>query len=346
MAANPFETSNPFAVTAPGVPSTSTVTAPGQAATQAASAEGYQATTATTERMSPTLRTVQDNELVQKQLEQIIGNDSPLIQRARQKALEGMNARGLVNSSMAMGAADAAMYDTALPIARDDAATFSGAARDNQAVTNDSSKFNAGEFNQTSRTNAGLISRASEFGAGEQNRANLSNADAVNRAALQSNDQVFRASVSNADATNRATLQANDQTFRASLANAEPQTQAALSVLDSELAQTRQNSATASEVYRQYQSSATAILTSDLPEESKQAAINTLLNSTRQAMRFTQAMDLADIDAILTMPDITRVNATAGGAAGASSDPVKPSRTSGDPAPQAPAYYDYGNQSF
>ena len=79
-----------------------------------------------------------------------------------------------------------------------------------------------------------------------------------------------------------------------------------------------------------------------MPDEAKQGAINTLLNSTRQAMRFTQAMDLAQIDAILTMPDITRVNTTSGAATSTNANAPPPGASPsapGAPAP-APVYYD------
>lgn len=307
MPTNPFETTNPFAVTAPGVPSAQTVDAPTSAPTVEAQAQGYQATTAATERADPTLRTVQDNELVQKQLEQIIGNDSPLIQRARARATEQMNARGLVNSSMALGAADTAVYDAALPIAQADAATYGGAARDNQAVQNSMAQFNAGESNQTGRANAGLINQAAQFGAQAGNTASLANAESANRAALQTNQQQFQASTANADAANRMAMQTNDQQFRAALSNADPQIRAALSVLDNEFAAQRQASGTASEVWRQYQQSATAIMTSDLPAESKDKMIRELTDQTRQAMLATRAFDsVEEIDAILTLPPLPR----------------------------------------
>lgn len=334
MATNPFETDNPFSVTAPAAPSTAGATLPGNAQTSYADAStagstGYDATTATTQRADATLRTVQDNELVQRQLEQIIGNDSPLIQRARARAQEGMASRGLVNSSMALGAADAAAYDVALPIAQADAGTFSGAARDNQAVQNSMAQFNAGESNTTSRTNAGLINTAAQFGADAGNRAELSNADAAtrvsmanagaaNQSALQSSAQQANAAMQYASDTNRAALQANDQQFRAAMGAADASTRGALAQMENEFAEQRQSSAAASEVYRQFQSSATMIMTSDLPAESKQQMINELQEQTRRAMLLTSALDASRIDEILTMAPLP----TRAGAAAPAADPA------------------------
>lgn len=65
------------------------------------------------------------------QLESTLAADGPLMQQARSRALQTMNGRGLTNSSMATGAADAAMYDTALKIAQPDAQTYATAAKSN-----------------------------------------------------------------------------------------------------------------------------------------------------------------------------------------------------------------------
>jgi len=85
---------------------------------------------------------VKPNQTVQDQLQQIIANDSPLMQQARARALQSANSRGLLNSSMAITAGDSALYDAAMPIAQQDASTYADAA-----------KFNTGELNTFSRDN-------------------------------------------------------------------------------------------------------------------------------------------------------------------------------------------------
>lgn len=79
---------------------------------------------------------VAPNETVRSQLEQIIADDSPLMQQARARALQTANSRGLLNSSMAMTAADSAMYDAAMPIATQDAATYARAGEFNANTAN------------------------------------------------------------------------------------------------------------------------------------------------------------------------------------------------------------------
>jgi len=56
------------------------------------------------------------------EVSKIIAEDSPLMQQARTRGLQSMAPRGLVNSSMAVGASEAAMYDAAVPIAQQNAA--------------------------------------------------------------------------------------------------------------------------------------------------------------------------------------------------------------------------------
>lgn len=89
---------------------------------------------------------VAPNETVRSQLQQIIADDSPLMQQARARALQTANTRGLLNSSMAMTAADSAMYDAAMPIATQDAATYARAG-----------EFNANTANTFSRDNNAFV---------------------------------------------------------------------------------------------------------------------------------------------------------------------------------------------
>lgn len=75
--------------------------------------------------------TVDSNQLVRDQFGNLIDPNSPLMQKARTQALERMGERGLINSSLATTAADSAMYDAALGIAKQDASTYADAAKTN-----------------------------------------------------------------------------------------------------------------------------------------------------------------------------------------------------------------------
>jgi len=87
-------------------------------------------------------------ETVQGQVNSILSKDSPLMQRARTLATQNMAQRGLVNSSMNQGAGVAAMIDRAVPIATQDANTYSGVSQDNMNARNRAVEFGAGQLNQ------------------------------------------------------------------------------------------------------------------------------------------------------------------------------------------------------
>lgn len=58
---------------------------------------------------------------VQGQLSGLMDSDAPFLQQARTRAAQTANSRGLLNSSMAASAGEAAAYDAALPVAAKDA---------------------------------------------------------------------------------------------------------------------------------------------------------------------------------------------------------------------------------
>ena len=97
------------------------------------------------------------------QVESMLANDSPLLQRARTIAKQGMAQRGLVNSSMAQGAGAAAMIDRVTPLAQQDASTYNSVASENMAAKNNAGMFNAGEQNRF-----GLQKDAQSFSTGER----------------------------------------------------------------------------------------------------------------------------------------------------------------------------------
>lgn len=80
--------------------------------------------------------TPDDNALVASQLSRLLSKDSEYMTRARTKAAQTAASRGLMNSSIAAGAGEAAAIDAGLPIAQQDASTNATAQRDNAAARN------------------------------------------------------------------------------------------------------------------------------------------------------------------------------------------------------------------
>lgn len=87
-------------------------------------------------------------ETVSGQLDSLLKASSPYIERARAGAAQYANKRGLLNSSIAAGAGEAAAIDAALPIANADAQIYGAASRDNQNAGNTALQFNAEGLNQ------------------------------------------------------------------------------------------------------------------------------------------------------------------------------------------------------
>jgi hypothetical protein len=118
--------------------------------------------------IDPILRQVQDNELSRNQLNSMLADESPLLQRARARAAAAMNSRGLLNSSTAVGASEGAAWDAAAPFALQDAQTYTNAARDNQEFGNRGLEFNADAFNRNQETNTGYINRRGDINVQEE----------------------------------------------------------------------------------------------------------------------------------------------------------------------------------
>lgn len=78
-----------------------------------------------------------EEELVENRLVNLTNGNSRYMQSATQRALEQSANRGLLNSSIAVGASQRAAIDAALPIASQDAATWAGAQSQNQSALNE-----------------------------------------------------------------------------------------------------------------------------------------------------------------------------------------------------------------
>lgn len=209
---------------------------------------------------------VLNNQTVQGQIGGIIASNSPLLQQARANSLAQMNSRGLVNSSMALGEGEKAVFSAALPIATQDAATYANAAQLNANAANQLAQFNAGQTNQAlgftsnaantassenlnstnqglsftanaanvgSLNNANAANQANQFTAGATNQAALTNAAAQNEAAQFSAAGKTDVSKQYATALNSTVQNMMDQSMKYALANADAQTKIELQNIDS-----------------------------------------------------------------------------------------------------------------
>lgn len=111
---------------------------------------------------SPTTTAVNDStDTVSAQLDRIINKGGPNMERAGAFGDQTSQARGLLNSSIGVEAAQGAMIDRALPIAQADANTYSTTRLTNQQAENQAGQFNAAAANSGGQFNAG---EANKFG--------------------------------------------------------------------------------------------------------------------------------------------------------------------------------------
>ena len=161
------------------------------------------------------------------QLDKILGSDSALMKRAESQGLQRGAGRGLLNSSIAVEAAQGAMIDRAQPFALNDASTYLNTAESNMRASNQAelsnaqtgtevNVFNTGQKNTFATTQAGLDAQASIANAASANSALSSFLDKENSGFLQQNQQTFTAGENLADRTLRETLQEGSITAAAS----------------------------------------------------------------------------------------------------------------------------------
>lgn len=103
---------------------------------------------------APVTRSVDPTKTTAGIINSLLAQDGPLLQRARARANENMNARGLLSSSLATQAAESAAYDVAAGIAAQDAQLYENAASQNQSAQNSMGQFNASQTNQMNQFNA------------------------------------------------------------------------------------------------------------------------------------------------------------------------------------------------
>ena len=243
--------------------------------------------TAGYQTVDPIYRTVdKSTETVQGQLNDIIDWDSPLMTRARSRAVDQMGSRGLSNSTMAVGAGEAALYDTALQIATPDAATYAQASRDNQAVGNQAAQFNAGAFNAAEQFNTGQATDTARFNADFGNKLNLTNIAEAGMNERLGREITSREKIAaDQNATQRWTAQLGADTQRYT-ANLGAETQRSIAALEANNRIALQESANANQMFQQTNQNILAIQQDpNLTSGAKATLINQQLSYAQTGMQ-------------------------------------------------------------
>ncbi len=167
--------------------------------------------TAPANTMTPaTTQVNQPTDTVAGQVKSLIDQDSPLMQQAARRANEAANSRGLLNSSIAVNAGQQAVLDAALPIATQDAQTYSQTRLTNQQAENAANQFNA-----TAGNNLQLASMDQAF------KTAAANLDSQSRVALEQLGSQTKVQLANIEAdfkTLMQTSQSASDMYRSTLA--------------------------------------------------------------------------------------------------------------------------------
>lgn len=160
------------------------------------------------------------DQTVQGQLQNILADNSPIIQQARSQAQQQANSRGLLNTSLAATAGESAAIQNALPIAQADAQTFAKAAgynadtsntftQKNADITNTAAGFNAQQGQQAAQFNATAQNQNQQFNAAEQNKGQQFNAQQAQQNAQFNAGQGNATTLANIEAGYKSLMQTN-----------------------------------------------------------------------------------------------------------------------------------------
>ena len=121
---------------------------------------------------------------VEGRLPGLLSQNNPYIERARTRAAAMSNRRGMLNTSMAMGAAEGAAIDRALPIAQQDARANLEQQFLNQGYSNDAARYLAEQSVQRQNLQAGLEQQTREGNVARGFEAARLDQEAENRSAM------------------------------------------------------------------------------------------------------------------------------------------------------------------
>ncbi|MFA7351850.1 MAG: hypothetical protein WC009_13930 [Methylotenera sp.] len=184
-----------FSATTAATPITSTAATPTPTATGTTSSPWVDTSVAKTydaaQLKDPTKWNITPEQTVSGQMDNVLNKDGLIMQQARSQGLQQANSRGLLNSSMAVGAAQDAVIKNALPIATSDANANLGANRLNTESTNSFSVNNFNAKNTAESFNAQQKNNTEQFNLTNQYNQSAASFDSNVQASLKQLDQQF-----------------------------------------------------------------------------------------------------------------------------------------------------------
>lgn len=151
-----------------------------------------------------------DNTNAASQLNAITASNSPYIQQAEQQGLLTAASRGLENSSIGAGNAEAAAVQAAAPLAEQNAASATQGQLQNSQLGTQAAEFNASQQEQNQQLNAQLQTQQTQFNASQTQAAAATNTAAQNamtQQAQQLDEQISQQYLSGSQAQTLAGIQ-------------------------------------------------------------------------------------------------------------------------------------------
>ncbi len=280
------------------------------------------ATQAIATTYDPTKQVMSDGSSVQNQIANITASGSKLNTLAETEANKQVNRRGLLSSSIAVGAGQKAVLQSALPIAQQDASTNASADAANAQYANSASQFNAGAKNTASQTNANLGTQVSLANSGAANTAALQTSSQQATAALQtalariqadttlsaadkqiksqqliSQNQInSQQSISDKENQNKLQLQQIDSDTKKVLATLDSDSKTKLSQLEADNRQLLQTNISAANEYAQYVQALSSIQTNqNMDGTAKQQAADSQLAALQASLKAIGAVSGLDL---------------------------------------------------
>lgn len=167
---------------------------------------------------TPSTREVTENETVSGQMNKLLRADSPYLQQARSGAMQTANARGLLNTSMAAGAGEAAAIQSSLPIAGADAQAYGRAATENLGYKNQGLQFGAAASNQASQFNTGEQNQLTKMGYQGQIETGLQNLRGGQQKEIASMQSENQMGIAKLQSDTQKALQATEQLYKKDIA--------------------------------------------------------------------------------------------------------------------------------
>lgn len=220
----------------------------------------------------------------------ILSRGGPLMQQAATAGTQQAASRGLLNSSMAVQAAQGAVIQAAAPIGTNDANSLNQMASQNANTKNQALQFNTQATNQTAQFNTSnqqqantqntqAINTASQFNANTQNQANQFNAQSTNDFAKLNTQNQNTANQWNAQQSNEAILKTMDVNSREQLAN-----------IEANYKQLMQTNSSAENIYSQVMKNVSDIQNNkDIAD--KETAINSQMGWLRSGLKMIESLN-------------------------------------------------------